>query len=289
MMEMLPKILIMTVFFWLLAGFSGIYLGICLLLYFGQRRIIFETHFQLPNPIPADYPLKFEQVLIPTVEDQQLVGWWFPSDDAQGKTVLFLHGNAGVDDFNFHALKILHRLGFSVLLFNYRGYGLSPKIFPNEQRVYEDARAGYDFLCENYGVLPENLLVYGHSLGGAIAIELATCRQVAGLFLESTFTSMLEMSTTKPLYRMFPINKLLHQRFDSRQKITQLHIPIFFCHGTLDETIPSFMSERLMAIANEPKHLEIIEKADHHNLAEVGKNQVIQGIGWLSTQLNQVF
>ena len=149
-------------------------------------------------------------------------------------------------------------------------------------------RAGYDFLCEDYGVLPESLLFYGHSLGGAIAIELATCRKVAGLFLESTFTSMLEMSTTKPIYRIFPINKLLHQRFDSRHKIVHLHLPIFFCHGTLDQTIPSFMSERLWAIANEPKRLEIIKQADHHNLAEVGRDQVVQGIEWLTTQLNRV-
>lgn len=283
-MKLLPQMLMMIVLPWLLAGLGVCYLGCCLLLYGGQRRIIFEPHFQSPQPIPPDFPLPYTLVRIPTANGDSLVGWWFPCASSNGKTVLFLHGNSGYDPFNFHTTEILHDLGFAVLMFNYRGYGASPNIFPNEQRVYEDALAGYQFLRQEYGVQPENLLVYGHSLGGAIAIELATHQPLAGLFLESTFASMVEMSETKPLYRLFPIGWLLHQRFDSRHKIPHLHLPIFFCHAILDDTIPYQMSERLMAIANEPKRLALIPNADHHNLAKVGESTVRQGIQWLCEQ-----
>jgi pimeloyl-ACP methyl ester carboxylesterase len=255
------------------------------LLYFGQRRIIFEPQCQLSHLVPADFPLTYESVEIPTVNQGKLVGWWFPCNHPDARTALFLHGNCGYDPFNFQTIQILHNLGFAVLMFNYRGYGLSSNIFPNERRVYEDAEAGYNFLIQNQGIQPKNLLVYGHSLGGAIAVELVTRRPAAGLVLESTFASMLEMSIKKPLFAFFPINRLLHQRFDSRQKIPKLHLPIFFCHAALDDTVPSFMSEQLMAIANEPKRLEIVAEADHHNLAEVGKNTLIQGIQWLCQQL----
>lgn len=276
--------LIMTVLFGLLVGLGLLYLGVCLLLYVGQRRIIFEPHFQRENPLPDDFPLRTQSVQIPAIDGSQLVGWWLPNEQGNGKTVLLLHGNSGYDVFNFHTTEIFHDLGFAVLMVNYRGYGASRPIFPNEQRVYEDALSAYDFLQRTYDVKPENLLVYGHSLGGAIAVELGIQRPVAGLFLESTFASMVEMSETKPLYRLFPIGWLLHQRFDSRRKIPQLHIPIFFCHAMLDETIPCYMSERLMAIANEPKRLALIPNADHHNLAEVGENTVRQGIQWLCEQ-----
>lgn len=258
------------------------YVGLCLLLWLVQRRIIFEPHFQATHPIPTDLSLVYESLRLPTGDGTEyLVAWWFPQVHSQGRTMLFLHGNSGYDDYNFKTLNIMHQLGFDVLMLNYRGYGASSQRFPNEARVYEDAARGYRFLIEHRQVLPENLLIYGHSLGGAIAIELATRYPCAGLFIESTFASMLEMSVTKGYMKFFPINWLLHQRFDSRQKILGLKLPIFFCHGTEDETIPTFMSERLMAIANEPKRLDIIPGADHHNLSEVGEKTVYQGITWL--------
>ncbi|NJN73501.1 MAG: lysophospholipase [Limnothrix sp. RL_2_0] len=275
----------MTAFIWIGAANIVLYFGICLLLYFGQQYIIFEPRFQLRDPVPADLPLDYETVAIPTGDDQTLTGWWFPCAESDGKTVLFFHGNGGFEEFNFRTITILHCLGFAVLAFNYRGYGRSEGKFPNEKRVYEDACAGYDFLRQRYRIQPNNLLLYGHSLGGAIAIELATRYPVAGLFLESTFASMLEMSITKTYMQFFPIDRILNQRFDSRYKIPHLRIPIFFCHGTADETVPSFMSPRLMAIANEPKHLIMVEGADHHNLPAVGSETLQEGIQWLCQKL----
>ncbi|MGB2925065.1 MAG: alpha/beta fold hydrolase [Limnothrix sp.] len=274
----------MTIFLWWCSGFVALYGVICLLLFFLQRRIIFEPRFQAIDPIPTNFALEYDSVSIPVENGQMLAGWWFPCATSQGKTVLFLHGNGGYGEFNFEAVETLHRLGFAVLMFNYRGYGRSSRVFPNEARIYADACAGYNFLRQNYQIQPENLLVYGHSLGGAIAIELATRYPVAGLFLESTFASMVEMSVTKTYMQFFPIDWILHQRFDSRSKIPQLRLPIFFCHGTADATVPCEMSEKLMAIANEPKRLENVQDADHYNLSSVGKQTIIEGIQWLSQQ-----
>jgi pimeloyl-ACP methyl ester carboxylesterase len=287
MMGLSSEIKSMTVFIWFCLGLITIYLGLCLILWLGQRRIIFEPHFQSANPIPANLSLVYDSIRLPVGQAgaEYLVAWWFPHGHPNGQTMLFLHGNSGYDDYNFNTLNIMHQLGFDVLMLNYRGYGESSQRFPNERRVYEDAATGYRFLIEQKQVLPENLLIYGHSLGGAIAIEIASRYRCGGLFIESTFASMLEMSVTKSYMKFFPINWLLHQRFDSRRKVPELKIPLFFCHGTEDETIPTFMSERLMAIANEPKRLEIIPGADHHNLSEVGAKTVHDGIQWLQSQL----
>ncbi|OKH11246.1 alpha/beta hydrolase [[Limnothrix rosea] IAM M-220] len=275
----------MPFFVWFCLCCILIYLGICLVLWVVQRRIIFEPQCQPVTPIPDNLAIAYETEKLKVGEKntEEIVTWWFPCDDAKGKTVLLLHGNGGYEMGNFQTLEILHQSGFNVLMVNYRGYGESSNIFPNEQRVYEDAATAYEFLRQQKHILPKDLLIYGHSLGGAIAVELATRYECAGLFLESTFASMLEMSITKTYMQFFPINWILQQRFDTRQKIPLLKLPIFLCHGTADETVPSFMSERLMAIANQPKRLEIIDGADHHNLAQVGANTIKEGIQWLKT------
>ncbi|QCS49329.1 alpha/beta hydrolase [Picosynechococcus sp. PCC 11901] len=265
---------------WLLIGLVLLYLGGCGYLFFGQRRIIFEPQAQPLHPVPSDFALPYETITIPVTSTQQLTGWWLPQNKGD-KTLLFLHGNGGLTAYNFQAIALWYQAGYSVLAFNYRGYGQSSPGFPQESQVYEDAAAAYTFLTQTKGIPAQQLTIHGHSLGGAIAIELAQRYPVGGLFLEGTFTSMLAMSTTKPLYRIFPVSFLLHQRFNSAAKITQLQLPIFFCHGELDETVPSTMGAQLWAIANEPKQFQAVPGADHHNLAAVSPATIQQGIIWL--------
>lgn len=261
------------------------YVGICLFLFAIQRKIIFEPQFQPENPIPADFAIAYETKYLPVGEaNDQLITWWFPAANPNGKTVLLLHGNSGYEAINYATVEILYDLGFDVFMGNYRGYGTSSKVAPNETRIYEDATVLYDYLLAEKQVDPKNLLLYGHSMGGAIAVELATGYDCAGLFLESTFASMLEMSVTKFYMKFFPINQILQHRFDTRAKLPHLHIPIFLCHGTNDETVPGFMSERLAAIANEPKKLEMVEGIGHHDLAHRSPQTIFNGIRWLSQQ-----
>lgn len=266
---------------WLLTGFLLAYVGGCGLLFFQQRQLIFFPEAQPLNPIPATLTLTHEAVTIPVGQQQHLTGWWFPPPTNGQKAVLFLHGNGGLSDPNFQAIALWQRVGYGALVFNYRGYGSSSAGFPQEAQVYEDAIAAYEFLTREKNIPAAQLMVHGHSLGGAVAVELSRQRPVAGLFLESTFTSMMAMATTKPQYRLFPVPFLLKQRFDSAAKIAQLQEPIFITHGAQDDLVPPAMGQSLWAIATAPKHFVLIPGADHTNGAITGETAFKQGIDWL--------
>jgi uncharacterized protein len=269
-----------TMVAWPLIGLLLLYLGGCAVLFFRQRQLIFFPQAQPSHPIPSDFWLSPETVKIPVGNGQLLTGWWFPQDQSP-KAVIFLHGNGGLMDANFRAIALWHQAGYGALVFNYRGYGSSGGDFPREAQVYEDAIAAHDFLTQVKGISPENLMLHGHSLGGAIAVELASQRPVAGLLLESTFTAMSAMATTKPLYRLFPVPILLNQRFDSAAKIAQLQQPIVITHGDQDDLVPPAMGETLWAIAHAPKQFVLIPGADHINSAAIAPDKIQAGIFWL--------
>ncbi|MBV5260253.1 alpha/beta hydrolase [Synechococcus moorigangaii CMS01] len=267
---------------WLLMGLILAYFGVCAVLFWRQRQIIFFPQAQPLNPVPVSLTLAYETVKIPVDGQQILTGWWFPGEHRENeKTVLFLHGNGGLTDPNFQAIALWQAAGYAVLAFNYRGYGSSSPGFPQEAQVYADAIAAYDFLTQIKNRPVAQLILHGHSLGGAIAIELASQRPVAGLFLESTFTSMVAMATIQPQYRIFPVSLLLNQRFDSAAKIAQLQIPIVIAHGDRDDLVPLAMGKQLWAIATAPKQFLLISGADHTDAALVGAAAFQGGVDWL--------
>lgn len=247
--------------------------------------MIFEPHVQASNPLPPELGLPYERITIPVGSGEHLIGWWFPpaNDDQPQKTLLLLHGTGGLTEFNFQAIALWHQAGYGALAFNYRGFGQSSPSFPHETQIYQDALAAYDFLTQTKGIAPENLVLHGHSLGGAVAIELANRCPVQGLFLENTFTSMLAVAMSNPLYRLFPVKWLLQERFDSAAKIAKLQRPIFICYGDLDGTVPKGMGKKLWAIAKDPKKFVSVPDADHINLAAVAPTVLQQGITWLES------
>jgi fermentation-respiration switch protein FrsA (DUF1100 family) len=167
-----------------------------------------------------------------------------------------------------HTLR-LHKLGFNVLLPDYRGFGKSSGGRPNETKVYEDAEAAWQYLLKVRGVKPQQAFIYGHSLGGAVAIDLAVHHaEAAGLITESTFTSTAEMG--KLSYPYLPVDWLLNQRFESLKKIAQLKIPVLLIHGTWDKRVPVEMAQQLYAAAPQPKTLLLIEGGEHNNSSAVG-------------------
>jgi hypothetical protein len=171
-----------------------------------------------------------------------------------------------------------HRLGLSVFAIDYRGYGKSQGDFPSESQVYEDAQLAWDYLVKQRGVNPHQIYIYGHSLGGAIAIDLAVRHpEAAGLIVEGSFTSTRAMvDFQKGLFWLFPIDWLLTQRFDSLSKVDRLQMPVLFIHGTADNVVPVEMSKKLFDAAPEPKQLYIVPDGGHNNVAQMGGAEYLQ-------------
>lgn len=216
---------------------------------------------------PQGYALNSEELWLPINQKESLHGWWLPAKNPAADVLLFLHGNSSNVGGNlFHAKRFVN-LGFSVLLMDYRGFGLSGGKFPSEDQVYTDAQVMYDYLTQTRRIPPEKIFLYGHSLGGAIAIDLASKNPIAGLITESTFTSMFDMATRTGKYSFIPVDFLLHQRFESLAKIQVLQTPTLFIHGTADDLIPVAMVETLYQQAIAPKKLLIVPEAGHNNVA----------------------
>ena len=249
------------------------YLSLLFSLRLGQTRLMF---FPPPDTqaTPADEGLSYENVWL--LAPGQVHGWWIPAATAQAPVLLYLHGNgSNIGDLIGRASRF-HRLGLAVLLIDYRGYGNSNGPFPNETRVYEDAEAAWFYLTQTRQLAPTQIIVYGQSLGGAIAIELAIRHPVAGVIVESTFTSMKAMVDWAIPYQLFPINWILTQHFDSLSKIRSLHTPILLIHGTADQTVPVQMSRALFQAAPQPKQLLLIPEAGHDNVASLDETRYLQ-------------
>jgi uncharacterized protein len=259
----------------LLAGaLTAVYLGVCGYVWATQVDRIFVPVAELQTT-PGRMGMAFDEVSIPVGQGMQkgkLNGFWVPVDSANAPSFLYLHGNAGTIGKNLEHVQRLHQLGYHVLLVDYRGFGKSVGAqHPSETMAYEDAEAAGNYLIQVRRVRPAQAFIYGHSLGGAIAIELATRHpEAAGLITESTFTCMSAMAKQDNFLRLFPIDLLLNQRFDSLKKIGTLKIPVLLVHGTWDKKIPFRMSEQLHAAAPGPKKLLLIEGGEHVDSGSVG-------------------
>jgi fermentation-respiration switch protein FrsA (DUF1100 family) len=252
------------------------YAGASVYLFVEQRTLIFQPRRELIHT-PGDFGLRFETVWLPSRDDALLNGWWVPNTDPAAPALLYLHGNDGNIGANAEHAARLNALGFSVFVFDYRGYGVSGGGLPSETTAYEDAEAAWNYLVKTLHAKAENTFIYGHSLGGAIAIDLAVNHpEAAGLIVESTFTSMRDMAESR--YAYFPVDWLLNQRFDSLAKIGRVRTPVLFIHGKADPLIPYAMTERLYRAAASPKKLVIIPDAGHDNSATVGKAEYADAV-----------
>ncbi|HUW26919.1 MAG TPA: alpha/beta hydrolase [Gallionella sp.] len=236
-----------------------------------QRDSIFEPEVTLQTN-PARLGAPFEELRIPSgsgAERGDLHAWWIPAETTNAPTLLYLHGNFRNIGYNLENALRYRALCCNLLLVDYRGYGNSTGGKPSEAKVYEDAEAAWQYLLKRRGVESQQLFIYGHSLGGAVAIDLALHHpEAAGLIVESTFTSMQAMSELK--YDFLPVGLLLNQRFESLQKIPQLKIPLLLIHGTWDQKVPVEMGRQLFEAAPQPRTLVLIDGGEHSNNAAVG-------------------
>lgn len=247
------------------------YLLICLFLYLRQTRFMFFPERAI-TVRPSDFGLNYEEVWLPVGQSgstERLHGWWIPAQEPAAGVLLYLHGNGINIGANAAQASRFQQLGLSVLLIDYRGYGQSEGGFPNEQQVYQDAEASWQYLTQVRQIAPEAIVIYGHSLGGAIGIQLANQHpDAAALIVESSFTSMRQMVNCRPLYRLFPIDLLLTQRFDSLSRVPRLQMPVLLIHGLADGKVPAAMSQMLYDVSPQPKQLYWVPLAGHNDVAE---------------------
>lgn len=236
-------------------------------LYVGQRRLIFLPSRTLEST-PESAGVPYEEVWIP-VGDGQVHGWWLPNPAPGNLTFLYLHGNAANISKNLTWTLELYGLGASVLMIDYRGYGLSSGPFPHEAQLYEDALAGWNYLLQQRKIPASDIIIYGHSLGGAVGIHLAhQVSEGAGLIVDSSFTSLTDMARRSSYGNWFPVERLLTQKFESLAKVPQLDMPVLYIHGVEDASVPASMSQQLYEATPEPKELWLVPDADHNDVVE---------------------
>jgi uncharacterized protein len=255
---------------------AGVYSVACLSLWAGQNRFIFFPQREITTQ-PEQYKLSYQDVSLPVKTEngkiENIHGWWIPANRPNAKVLLFLHGNSQNIGGNLKHANRFHELGFSVFISDYRGYGKSEGSFPSEAQVYADAQTAWIYLTQQRGINPKEILIYGHSLGGAIAIDLATKHpEASGLIVESSFTSISDMVRRDAKFAIFPIDLLLNQKFDSIGKVRSLTMPVLYMHGTADSVIPSSMSQQLFDATNSSKKIVLIPNGGHSDNATVNRS-----------------
>ncbi len=223
-----------------------------------QPAMIFFPYREL-SAAPSDWGLDYEDVFVLTEDEVRLHGWYIPHPQAKG-VVLFFHGNAGNISHRGDSIAIFHRLGLSVFIFDYRGYGRSQGQ-PSEQGVYRDAAAAWRYLTDARGLDGGQVVLFGRSLGGAIAARLATRVEPGALILESTLSSARDFART-----VFPVlSRLVVVRYDFNtvRSVAQVHCPVLVLHSPTDEIMPFALGEKVFAAANPPKLL--VELQGDHN------------------------
>lgn len=217
---------------------------------------------------PARIGIPAEDCYFRSADGTELHAWFIPARGAPLATLLHCHGNAGNLTHRAAIAAAMRDAGLSILLFDYRGYGRSAGR-PSEEGLYADGEAAYDHLARQGDVDPARIVLFGESLGGAVACELALRRSSpAALVLESTFTRARDMA--RRVFPLLPVGPFLRHRLDTLAKLPRIRIPILVVHGDADEIVPFAMGERLFAAANEPKRFHRVRGAGHNDLHEVG-------------------
>jgi fermentation-respiration switch protein FrsA (DUF1100 family) len=229
-------------------------------LYVFQDRLVYYPQIgREAYPAYLAAGVAHEEISLHTEDNESLNAWWLPVAAARG-TVLLLPGNAGNLSQRVDYALMFGKLGYSTLLIDYRGYGKSTGT-PSEQGTYRDAEAAWRWLTESRGIEPGDIVVYGESLGGAVAAWLASKHTPRALVLASTFTSIVDLGAE--LYWFVPVRIISRFKYDTLSRLVEVRAPVLVIHSPDDQLVPYSHAQRLYAAAHEPK--AFLEIGGGHN------------------------
>ena len=240
------------------AVLAGGYIVFALLLFFMQARFVYVPSRELEAD-PDNIGLKFENVEFMTSDNVSLHGWYIPAERERA-VLLFCHGNAGNISHRLESIHLFNRLGLSVFIFDYRGYGRSEGK-PDEEGTYNDAIAARDWLVDHKQYDPQKIVVFGRSLGGAVAARLAYEKNPKAMIIESAFTSVGDMGAQ--IYPYMPVKLLLRYHYRTIDYIGGARCPVLVIHSPDDELVSFSHGQKLYDAAPEPK--KFLEITGGHN------------------------
>ncbi len=239
------------------------YVVFLLLLYFNQSQLIYRPSREVVNT-PKTVGLDYQDVQLVTQDQVKLSAWFVPArnKDTIGKAViLYCHGNGGNISNRLSYLPIFHSENLATFIFDYRGYGHSEGI-PTETGTYADVEAAWQYLTVTKQIPAHKIIIYGESLGGAIATYIAQKHQVGGLILASTFTAITDRAAE--LYPFFPIRWISIFSYNSLERMPTIKTPVLVIHSIEDRIVPFHHGQALYEAANQPKMFVQIQ-GDHNN------------------------
>ena len=237
------------------------YLGIMLLVFLRQNALMFIPSRHMEGT-PGGVGLTYEALRLTTSDGLRIAAWYVPAPEGTEPlgTLLYCHGNAGNLSHRLDALAQFHRMGFATLIFDYRGYGTSEGK-PSEKGTYRDAQAAWAWLTEERGVKPEDIIIFGRSLGAGVGTWLAVEHTPRALVVESAFTSVADRG--QELYPWLPVRLLCRLDYNNRERIQQIACPVLVAHSPHDEIMPFRHGQELYEVAKPPKRW--FEMTGDHN------------------------
>jgi fermentation-respiration switch protein FrsA (DUF1100 family) len=237
---------------------TTIYVGLAAFLFFTQSRLIYFPTSEIVAT-PDQIGLSYKSVSFKAPDGVKLSGWFIPADSPRG-VVIFCHGNAGNISHRLESIEIFHRLRLSTFIFDYRGYGTSEGT-PSEEGSYLDVKGAWNYLIEHEGLGPSDIILFGRSLGGAVAAWLAGKHLPKALIVESTFTSAPDLA--EELYFYLPAKLLCRYKYNALAAIREVQCPVLIVHSQEDEIVPFRHGRKLFDAANDPR--VFLEISGSHN------------------------
>jgi fermentation-respiration switch protein FrsA (DUF1100 family) len=229
-----------------------------------QDQLLFQPSSRL-LAMPDDAGMPYETVRLDTGDGETLHGWWISASDVSRETssgetaeqtLLFFHGNAGNISGRLESVQQFHQLGLNVLIVDYRGYGQSTGS-PSEEGIYRDAEACWRYLTEAKGLAPQDIVIFGRSMGGGPATWLAAREQPGAVILESVFTNVPDVGAHH--YSFLPVRALATNQFDNESRVAEINAPKLFIHSQGDRVVPFELGRQVYEAAAEPKQFLEIE------------------------------